>query len=432
LIASNARLRIDLGKAGHTWFSLGTYNPKETRMTHREHDNEFDPLPEERASHEQGWHDVLTLLMDHGFEGFANAMQILMNEAMKLEREAALGAQRYQRTSTRRGHANGFKPKTVETRLGRLALAVPQTRGIAFYPSALERGTRSERALKLAIAEMYVQGVSSRKVTAVMQELCGLDVTSMDVSRAVQSLDEEFQKWRERPLGEIEYLLLDARYEKVRVSGTVVSCALLIATGITPAGQRTILGVSVSLSEAEVHWREFLASLQARGLHGVRLIVSDDHQGLKAALQARFAGVPWQRCQFHLAKNMLAHLPPSLSQEEASADLRAVFNAPNRGEADRLLAMTVQKYHAAAAKFAAWLESNVPEGLTVFNFPAEHRRRLRTNNGLERLNREIKRRTRVATLFPNEASLLRLATAVLIETDEEWQTEKRYLPKKSQ
>jgi transposase-like protein len=401
-------------------------------MTHREHHNEFDLVPEERTSHEQGWHDVLTLLTDHGFEGFANAMQILLNEAMKLEREAALGAQPYERTSARRGYANGFKPKAVETRLGRLELSVPQARGVAFYPSALERGTRSERALKLAIAEMYVQGVSSRKVTAVMQELCGLDVTSMDVSRAVQSLDEEFQKWRERPLGEIVYLLLDARYEKVRVSGTVVSCALLIATGITPEGQRSILGVSVSLSEGEVHWREFLASLQERGLHGVRLIVSDDHQGLKAALQARFVGVPWQRCQFHLAKNMLAYVPPSLSQEEASAELRAVFNAPNRTEADRLLAMTVQKYQAAAPKLAAWLESNVPEGLTVFGFPAEHRRRLRTNNGLERLNREIKRRTRVATLFPNEASLLRLATAVLMETDEEWQTEKRYLPKKNQ
>ena len=206
-------------------------------MTHREHDNEFEPVPQERAPHEQGWQDVVTLLMDHGFEGFANAMQILMNEAMKLERETVLGARSYQRTPTRRGHANGFKPKTVETRLGRLELSVPQTRGVEFYPSALERGTRSERALKLAIAEMYLQGVSSRKVTAVMQELCGLDVTSMDVSRAVRSLDDEFQKWRERPLGEIKYLLLDARYEKVRVAGTVVSCALLVAIGMTADGQ---------------------------------------------------------------------------------------------------------------------------------------------------------------------------------------------------
>lgn len=400
-------------------------------MTHREHHIEFEAVHQQRTSGERGWQDVLTLLADHGFEGFAEAMRILLNEAMKLEREAALGAQRYQRTPARRGYANGFKPKTVETRVGRLNLSVPKTRGVEFYPTALERGTRSERALKLAIAEMYLQGVSSRKVTAVMQELCGLDVTSMDVSRAVRSLDEEFQKWRERPLGEIVYLFLDARYEKVRVAGTVVSCALLVAIGITADGQRTVLGLSVSLSEAEVHWREFLASLQERGLHGVRLIVSDDHKGLKAALQARFPGVPWQRCQFHLAQNMLAYLPPSLSQEEASADLRAVFNAPNRAEADRLLLMTVDKYHAAAPKLAAWLESNVPEGLIVFEFPTEHRRRLRTNNMLERLNREIKRRTRVATLFPNEASLLRLATAVLMETDEEWQTEKRYLPKEN-
>jgi len=399
-------------------------------MTHREHPNAFETVAQE--GQEQGWQDVLTLLVDQGFEGFANAMQILMNEAMKLEREAVLGAERYQRTPTRRGYANGFKPKTIETRLGPLELAVPQTRGVEFYPSALERGTRSERALKLAIAEMYVQGVSSRKVTAVMRELCGLDVTSMDVSRAVRLLDEEFQKWRERPLGEIVYLLLDARYEKVRVAGTVVSCALLIAIGITAEGQRTVLGVSVSLSEAEVHWREFLGSLQQRGLHGVRLIVSDDHDGLKAALRARLAGVPWQRCQFHLAQNMLAYVPPSLSQEEASRDLRAVFNAPSRAEADRLLAMMVKNYETAAPKLADWLEVNVPEGLTVFAFPLEHRRRLRTNNLLERLNREIKRRTRVATLFPNEASLLRLATAVLMETDEEWQTEKRYLPKTNQ
>jgi transposase-like protein len=390
----------------------------------------LETVPQE--GQERGWQDVLTLLADQGFEGFANAMQILLNEAMKLEREMVLGAERYQRTPTRRGYANGFKRKTVKTRLGALDLAVPQARGIEFYPSALERGTRSERALKLAIAEMYVQGVSSRKVTAVMQELCGLNVTSMDVSRAVRALDEEFQKWRARPLGEIVYLLLDARYEKVRVAGTVVSCALLIATGITAEGQRTVLGVSVSLSEAEVHWREFVGSLQQRGMHGVQLIVSDDHEGLKAALRARLAGVPWQRCQFHLAQNLLAYVPPSLSQEEASRDLRAVFNAPNRTEADRLLAMTVTKYETAAPKLADWLELNVPEGLTVFAFPPEHRRRLRTNNMLERLNRELKRRTRVATLFPNEASLLRLATAVLMETDDEWQTEKRYLPKTNQ
>jgi transposase-like protein len=348
---------------------------------------------------------------------------------MKLERSQVLGAQPYERTLGRRGYANGYKPKSVETRVGRLELAVPQTRGVAFYPTSLERGTRSERALKLAIAEMYLQGVSTRKVSAVMEQLCGREVTSMQVSRAVAALDEELAKWRERPLGKTPYVQLDARYEKVRVGGTVVSCSLLIAVGVTPTGHRTILGVSVSLSEAEVHWREFLADLQRRGLHGVELVTSDDHAGLRAALQARLLSVKWQRCQFHLAKNLFDHLPPNVSQPEASADLRAVFNAPNRAEADRLLALMVSKHAATAKKLATWLEANVPEGLAVFEVPAEHRRRLRTNNGLERLNREIKRRTRVASIFPNEASLLRLATAVLLEIDDEWQTEKRYLTK---
>jgi len=398
-------------------------------MTHRDHRNEFEVETQADSTLSGGFREILELLVDHGFEGMAHAMQTLLNEAMKLERSQVLGAQPYQRTRERRGYANGYKPKSVETRVGRLELAVPQTRGIAFYPTALERGTRSERALKLAVAEMYLQGVSTRKVTAVMEQLCGHEVTSMQVSRAVQALDDELAMWRERPLGEIRYLQLDARYEKVRVNGAVVSCSLLIAVGVTPDGQRTILGLSISLSEAEVHWRGFLAGLQARGLHGVQLVTSDDHSGLRAALQARLSGVKWQRCQFHLAKNLLDHLPPNIPQEEASADLRAVFNAPSRTEADRLLGLMVSKYAATAKKLAAWLEANVPEGLTVFEVPSDHRRRLRTNNGLERLNREIKRRTRVASIFPNEASLLRLATAVLMEIDDEWQTEKRYLAK---
>lgn len=400
-------------------------------MTHHQqaNDRELDCQSESWREDDlpSGFDDVLELLGEHGFEGMAQAMRVLLNEAMKLERSAVLCARPYERTPLRRGQANGFKPKTVQTRIGPLELRVPQARGVSFYPSALERGQRSERALKLAIAEMYVQGVTTRKVTAVMEELCGLEVTSSQVSRAMQALDVELAAWRERQLGEIPYLLLDARYEKVRVNGVVVSCSLLIAVGITPEGRRTILGLSVSLSEAEVHWRDFLASLQTRGLHGVKLIVSDDHAGLKAALTARLAGVKWQRCQFHLAKNMLDYIPPNVSQEEASAELRGVFNAPNRAEADRLLELMVRKYATVAPKLAAWLEANVPEGLTVFDFPVEHRRRLRTNNGLERLNREIKRRTRVATLFPNEDSLLRLATAVLMEMDEEWQSEKRYL-----
>lgn len=370
---------------------------------------------------------VVQLLCESGLSQMAEAVRIMLNEAMRLERSQVIEAEPYQRTERRRGHANGFKPKTLATRLGAITFEVPQTRGVEFYPSALEKGVRSERALKLAIAEMYVQGVSTRKVTEVMQQLCGLEVSSTQVSRATQLLDEELNAWRQRQIGEIPYLVLDARYEKVRHGGSVVSCAVLIAVGITPEGHRSLLGVSVSLSEAEVHWREFLSSLQERGLHGVKMVVSDDHPGLKAARQARFTGVLWQRCQFHLQQNAGHYVPRIEMRSDVAADLRAIFDSPDRSEADRRLEMTIRKYEKSAPKLAAWLSANIPDGLTVFAFPAAHRRRLRTSNLLERLNKEIKRRTRVATLFPNEASLLRLVSAVLMEISEEWETEKIYL-----
>ena len=377
------------------------------------------------------YRSVLQLLTEEGFDGFASALEILLNEAMKLERTAVLQADPYERTPERRGHANGFRSKTVLSRLGKLRLAMPQTRGVEFYPLALERGERSERALKLALAEMYVQGVSTRRVAAITRELCGTEVTSMQVSRAAELLDVELSAWRNRPLGRTPFVLLDARYEKVRHGGRVVDCALLVATAVTPDGKRTVLGVSVSFSEAEVHWREFLQTLIARGLHGVELISSDAHPGLKQARQACFSGVPWQRCQFHLQQNAASYVPRQELKKPVAADLRAVFTAPDRREADRLLAAMIEKYRPTAPKLAAWLETDVPEGLTVFAFPAAQRSRLRTTNVLERLNEEIRRRTRVALLFPNEASLLRLASAVLIEISEEWETGKVYLSQES-
>ena len=367
------------------------------------------------------------LLADQGFDGLADALRVLLNEVMKIERAAVLGAGPYQRVEGRTGYANGYKPKTVQTRVGALTLAVPQARGVEFYPSALEKGLRSERALKLALAEMYVQGVSTRKVAAITEQLCGLEVTSGQVSRAAQALDEELEKWRSRPLGETPYLILDARYEKVRHGGSVRSCAVLVAIGIAPDGKRSVLGTAVSLSEGEVHWRGFLADLQGRGLHGVKLVVSDAHGGLKPALDARLVGVAWQRCQFHLMRNALAFVPRPEMQAEVVADLRAVFDAPDRPEADRQLGQAVQKYQASAPKLSAWLEANLPEGLAVFALPRAHRRRLRTSNMLERLNEELKRRTRVAGLFPNDASLLRLVSAVLMEVSEEWETNRKYL-----
>jgi transposase-like protein len=276
--------------------------------------------------------EITELLCEHGFDGLAQAVTVLLNEVMKIERSHALGAAPYQRSENRKGHANGFKPKTLATRLGPLTVEVPQTRGVAFYPSALEKGVRSERALKLAVAEMYDQGVSTRKVAAITEQLCGLEVTSGQVSRAAAVLDGELQRWRDRPIGETPYLILDARYEKVRHGGSVVSCAVLVAIGIDREGKRSVLGVSVSLSEAESHWRDYLASLQARGMHGVRLVVSDAHAGLKEALAAGLTGVPWQRCQFHLIKNALDFVPRPSMRAEVTTSLRAAFDAPYRAE----------------------------------------------------------------------------------------------------
>jgi len=376
--------------------------------------------------------DVLEHLNENGLDGMAKAVEILLNEAMKLERSEFLRAGPYERSADRQGYANGFKPKRVKTRVGELELAVPKTRDHGpgsepFYPNSLERGLRSERALTLAVAEMYVQGVSTRKVAEVTRELCGLDITSQQVSRAAALLDEELEAWRTRPLGEHKFLVLDARYEKVRHGGHVRSIAVLVATGVNAEGKRSIIGVSTSLSEAEVHWREFLRSLVQRGLEGTVLITSDDHQGLKAAMRAVFPGVLWQRCQCHLQRNAIAYVPKVEMREQVARDIRSIFNAPDKYEADRLLSKTIEAYRESAPRLAEWMEGNLPEGLTVFALPVHQRRRMRTSNMLERLNRELKRRTRVATLFPNEASLLRLVSAVLVEVSEEWETGKIYL-----
>ena len=371
---------------------------------------------------------VLQLLTENGHEGFAEGVRLLVDEAMRHERATALQAQPYERTAARLGHANGFKPKTLSTRLGLIQFQIPQVRGpVEFYPSALEKGVRSEQALKLALAEMYVQGVSTRKVSAVVEQLCGTAVSSTQVSQCAARLDAELESWRTRPLETCAYLIIDARYEKVRHGGRVLDCAVLIALGIRPDGKRSVLGVSVALSEAEVHWREFLQSLQKRGLHGVQLIVSDDHAGLRAARTAVFPAVPWQRCQFHLQQNAQAYVP-RLDQRAAVAEaVRSVFNSPDRPSAERRLQEIVTTYTPTAPKLAAWLEENLPQGFTVFARPTAQQRRLRTSNALERVNQELARRTRVARLFPNEASLLRLVTALLAEWSDEWETGKIYL-----
>ncbi len=370
-------------------------------------------------------------LAEKGLEAVPELMRVLINNAMQVERSKYLQAGEYERTEDRKGHANGYKPKTVKTRIGEITFAVPQVREGGFYPSALEKGLRSERALMITLAEMYVQGVSTRKVKAITEQLCGVEISAMQVSRATAQLDEVLQEWRERPLGEMAYLYVDARYEKVREAGQVRDAAVLLATGISPQGERQVLGVSVSLSEHEAHWKAFLRSLKDRGLNGIQLVISDDHEGLGAARRAVFGSVPWQRCQFHLQQNAGAYLPKQRMRLEVAADIRSMFNAPDRKTAEELLQAAIQKYAVSAPRLSAWLEDNLSEGFSVFDFPLEHRRSIRTTNSLERINREIRRRTRVVGVFPNEASCLRLISALLMEISEEWQIGKRYCAGKS-
>lgn len=371
--------------------------------------------------------EIIELINEKGFEGMTEVMQILFNEAMLIERARHIQAQPYERSEFRKDYANGFKPKSLKTKLGELSLQIPQVRSSEFYPSFLEKGIRSERALKIALAEMYVKGVSTRKVECILEELCGLQVSSTEVSRAAKLLDEELSKWKLRCLSKYPFLIVDARYEKVRQDGCVIDSAVLIAYGINEQGKREIIGISVSLSEAEIHWRTFLESLIARGLHGIELIISDAHAGLKAALKAVFPSVPWQRCQFHLQQNAQAYVTKQSRKREVAESLRAIFNAENKSEAQRLLKLAVEKYKQHMPQLAKWMEENIEESLTVFYFPSEYRRYLRTSNMAERVNQEIRRRTRVARIFPNVESCERLIGAIVMEISETWIAGKVYL-----
>jgi len=277
-----------------------------------------------------GFEAIMEQLIEHGANDIATVFARAFEMAMRIERERFLGAGHYERTATRQGYANGTKPKRIDTPAGTVTVQVPKTaghEGTAFYPQSLERGRRSVRAVMLAVAEMYIKGVSTREVEAVMREFGIESLSSSQVSRAMKLLDEELEAWRNRPLGEIKYLILDARYEKVRMGGVVRDAAVLSAIGIGPDERRRVLGVSVALSEAEVHWRAFMESLQARGMCGVEYVVSDDHAGLRAARRAVLGGAKWQRCQFHLAQNAIHHAPSLAIRKRIGAELREVWNA---------------------------------------------------------------------------------------------------------
>lgn len=367
---------------------------------------------------------VLEHLIEYGPGDIATVFGRAFELAMQIERERFLGAGLYERTQARQGYANGYKAKRIDTPAGTVSVQVPKTAGHdgePFYPQSLERGRRSVRAVMLAVAEMYIKGVSTRQAEAVMREFGIESLSSSQVSRATKLLDEELEAWRNRPLGEIRYLILDARYEKMRHAGVVRDAAVLSAIGVGPDERRRVLGVSVALSEAEVHWRCFLESLVVRGLRGVEFIVSDDHAGLRAARRAVLGGTTWQRCQFHLAQNAIHHTPNAMIRKRIGTELRAVWNAETLPKAETALAELVASYRDTAPKLAAWLEENVPEGLVVFTLPEHHRRRLRTSNPMERaVQQELKRRTAKVRVFPSEDALLRLASAILVEIDEQW------------
>ena len=295
--------------------------------------------------------EMMQTLMNEGLEAFPAVMAKMYNLAMQFERELHLGAGKYERTDARRGYANGYKPKTLNTHVGKLALQIPQVRDseTPFYPRSLERGTRCERALKLAVAEMYIKGVSTRKVQAVFDRLCDVNITAEQVSRAMREMDEELDKWRNRPIGSVKVLFADATYHKARVNGVVVSVATFIVAGILEDGHRAILAVDSDLSENEVHWRRVLSNLIKRGMHGVKLLVSDSHDGLRAAREATLNGVPWQRCQMHLQQNAQAYVTKASFKAEVAEDIRSIFRAGSLVEAKRMLDEAVAKYSKCQA-----------------------------------------------------------------------------------
>ena len=351
-------------------------------------DNEFNTINNGNLT------SVHELISTYGMDAMPRAMEILFNEAMLIQRAQHLGAGHYQRSDARMDYANGYQPKRVKTRIGELNLSVPQARNSDFYPNCLEKGLRSERALNIALSERYVCGVSTRRVSKIIESMCGMSVSSQMVSNASQKLDKVLNAWREQPLGKIDYLVVDARYEQVRVDGLVRDCAVLIALGIDDKGKREVLGV--------------------------KLIVSDAHSGIRTARKAVMSNIPWQRCQFHLQQNAQAYVTKKSKKEAVATDIRSIFNAPNADEAKRQLKLLIDKYQTSMTNLVEWAEDNIPEGLSMFalNLCEFNRKRLRTSNLIERLNQSVKQRTKVAKIFTNENSCLRLVTAVVIEVSE--------------
>ena len=354
-------------------------------------------------------------------------IQQVVQQVLEAEMDEAVGAQKSERTPDRLGYRSGYYSRTLMTRVGKLELRVPQDRQGRFRTDVFERYQRSEKALVGALAEMYVQGVSTRKVKAITEELCGHEFSASTISRINQSLDEELEKFAGRQLEEeYPYLILDARYEKVREEGVIRSQAVLVAIGINWDGRRCVLAVELANRESQSSWKQFLEGLRKRGLNGVLFVASDDHAGLRKAIREVLTEAAWQRCYVHFLRNALDYLPRK-ADDDCLMELRWIYDRRNLEEARRDLTAWLAKWGTRYSKLCAWVEENIEETLTFYRLPGQHHKHMKSTNLLERLNEELKRRTLVVRIFPNGASCLRLIRALAVEMHENWIEATRYL-----
>ncbi len=351
----------------------------------------------------------------------------LVQEVLEGEMREALQAAKSERTSSRLGYRSGYRPRTLVTRVGKLELQVPQDRQGRFSTEVFERYQRSEKALVSALAQMYIQGVSTRKVKAITEELCGHAFSASTVSRINKRLDGQLEQFAQRRLEEAyPYLVLDARYEKVREGGYVRSQAVLIAIGINGEGRRCVLGVELANRESQTSWKELLRGLRARGLSGVEYVVTDDHEGLRQAILEVLPEAAWQRCYVHFLRNALGRLPRK-ADDDCLQELRWLYDRRSIDEARTDLAAWLQKWQSKYPKLCDWVEEHIEETWTFYRLPLQHHKHMKSTNMLERLNEEIRRRTRVVRIFPNAESCLRLVRALAVEMHENWIEATRYL-----
>jgi putative transposase len=353
--------------------------------------------------------------------------QAILQQVMEAEMNEAVAAGKGERTVSRVGYRSGYYSRTLITRVGKLELRVPQDRDGRFRTEVFERYQRSEKALVWALSEMYVQGVSTRKVKAITEELCGHEVSAATISRLSQSLDEELNQFASRKLDDAyPYLILDARYEKVREAGVIRSQAVMIAIGVDWEGRRNVLAVDLANRESQSSWKDFCLGLKARGLAGVELVISDDHAGLRSAIAEVFAEAAWQRCYVHFLRNALDYVPRK-ADNDCLTELRWIYDRRSIEEAHQDLAAWLKKWANRYPRLCDWVENNIEETLTFYNLPRQHHKNLKSTNLLERLNEEIKRRTLVVRIFPNPAACLRLIRAIAVEMHENWIEATRYL-----